>query len=168
MHLRVVSPATTRRLSFAVFIVLVLGVRWVVPFAQGGTPQANAQPGGQTDGTMLLPNGWRVSPAGRALALSTLPLNLIISPDGKYAVVTNNGLNKPSFTVVDIANWTVKSTFPLDHAWLGLVWHPDGTRIYSAGGAQNNVQEFTVADGVLTRARTIALPGQSGETFTGG
>src|SRR5262249_49723891 len=88
--------------------------------------------------------------------------------DGRYAVVTNNGLTKPSFTIVDINNWSIKGTVQLDHAWLGLAWNPEGTRLYSGGGAQNNVQEFNYADGALTRARTFALPGEVGETFAGG
>ena len=56
----------------------------------------------------------------------------------------------------------------LDNAWNGLVWHPDGTKLYSAGGAQNNVQEFNYADGAVTRARTFALPAVTGESFAGG
>ena len=80
------------------------------------------------------------------------------SPDSRYLIVTNNGLAKPSFSVIDVASWTVKNTTALDQAWLGLAWHPDGTKLYSAGAAQNNVQEFTFADGALTRARTFALP----------
>ena len=35
----------------------------------------------------------------------------------------------------------------------GLVWHPDGAKLYSAGANQNTVQEFSYADGVLTKAR---------------
>jgi DNA-binding beta-propeller fold protein YncE len=117
---------------------------------------------------MLLPNGWRIAPAGKSLALSTLPLNIVTSPDGKYAVITNNGLMKPTISIVDLGNWSVKSTMTVDNAWLGLAWSLDGTKLYSAGGAQNNVQEFSWADGALTRARTFALPAQSGETFVGG
>src|SRR5439155_7614055 len=56
-----------------------------------------------------------------------------------------------------------------DAAWYGLAFTPDGTKIYSAGAAQNNVQEFSFAsDGTLTRARTFALPAQNGDTFAGG
>ena len=170
MRLRVVSPATIRRLAvgLAACSTLAFGAMWVSSSAQSAMPQPSAQPGGQTDGSTLLPNGWRIAPAGRSLALSTLPLNLIVSPDGKYAVITNNGLMKPSLTVVDIAAWTVKNTVALDHAWIGLAWHPDGTKVYSAGGALNNVQELAYADGALTRTRTFALPAHSGETFAGG
>src|SRR5207247_1342342 len=80
----------------------------------------------------------------------------------------NNGLMKPSLSVIEIATWTVKSTLVIDQAWLGLVWHPDGTKLYSAGANQNTVQEFAYADGVLTKARLFNLPGASGDTFAGG
>ena len=129
---------------------------------------ASAAPGAMGDGSMLLPNGWRLAPAGKHLALSTLPLNVAVAPDGRHAVVTNNGLAKPSLTVVDLNAWSVKSTALLDHAWLGLVFHPDGTKLYASGAGQNSVQEFTYADGVVSQARTFALPAHNGDTMVGG
>src|SRR5262249_34942126 len=131
-------------------------------------PPATGVPGALTDGSTLLSNGWRLAPAGRHLVVGTLPLNLVISPDGRYAVVTNDGVNRPSFTVIDVASWTVKSTTPIDAAWLGLVFSPDGTRLYSSGAAQTDGQEYTFAEGVITRARTFALPAVAGESFAGG
>ncbi|HZR22587.1 MAG TPA: alkaline phosphatase family protein [Vicinamibacterales bacterium] len=136
--------------------------------AQSATSLATAMPGAQTDGSTLLPNGWRLAPAGKHLTLGTFPLNLALSPDGRYAIVTNNGLSRPSLSVIDVAGWTVKSTLPIDAAWLGLVWSPDGTKVYSSGANQNNVQEFSFADGTLTRGRTFALPGVTGDSFAGG
>ena len=135
--------------------------------AQSAVPPAGL-PGSLTDGTTLLPNGWRIQPAGKHLQAGNMPLNLTQTPDGKYLVVTSNGLARPMFMIVDIANWTVKSTLPLDHAWYGLAWHPDGTRLYSGGAGQNNVQEFNYANGVITRARTFALPAVTGQSFAGG
>src|SRR5260370_9646563 len=41
-------------------------------------------------------------------------------------------------------------------------------RFFSAGAAQNNVQEFAYADGLLTRTRTFSLPPTKGESFAGG
>ena len=127
-----------------------------------------AVPGALTDGSTLLPNGWRLSPAGKHLKVGDLPLNVLQTPDSRYLIVTSNGLAKPSFAVIDVASWTVKNTMTLDQAWLGLAWSPDGTKLYSAGAAQNNVQEFNYANGVITRARTFALPAVSGESFVGG
>src|SRR5262252_1642554 len=111
------------------------------PHAQAATPPA-ALPGNMSDGTTMLPNGWRIQPAGKHVRVGDMPLNLVQTPDSKYLVVTSNGLARPSFSIIDVANWSVKSTMPLDNAWYGLVWHPDGARLYSAGAGQNNVQEF--------------------------
>src|SRR5579864_5310641 len=164
----VVSQRTIRGLTLgcaSCFFGVAFCVIRVVPRAQGQVSQAVSFPGAQADGTILLPNGWSISPAGKSLNLGTLPLNLITSPDGKYAIVTNNGISKPSLTVVDLTTSKVKGTTSIDNAWLGLAWHPDGTRLYSSGANQNNVQEFTYADGTLTSARTFALPAQKGDTF---
>jgi DNA-binding beta-propeller fold protein YncE len=136
--------------------------------AQSAAPISTASPGAQSDGTMLLHNGWRVAPAGKHVSVGPMPLNLVQSLDGRYIVVSNNGIAKPSLHVIDVGTWSVKSVAALDNAWLGLALSPDGSRIYVSGASQNVVQEFTFADGVLTRARTFALPAKPGETFVGG
>jgi YVTN family beta-propeller protein len=131
-------------------------------------PPVPPSPGAMSDGTILLPNGWRLSPAGRHLPVGTLPLNVVQTPDSKYLIVTNNGLATPSLTIVDIASWTVKTSLSMDNAWYGLVWNSSGTRLYSAGADQNSVQELSYADGALTPSRTIALPAAAGSSFAGG
>jgi hypothetical protein len=40
--------------------------------------------------------------------LGDLPLNIVQSPDSKYVVVASQGLTRPTFTVLDVASWTVK------------------------------------------------------------
>jgi YVTN family beta-propeller protein len=172
----VVAPVLTkprhgrRRTILTAAIISLMGVSsTLMPRAQSSPPAQSAAPGLAGDGSTLLPNGWRVAPAGKHLPVGTLPLNILQSPDSRYLIVTNNGLAKPSFSVIDVANWTVKSTVAIDNAWLGLVWHPDGTRLYSSGAAVNTVQEFTYADGVPARARTFTLPAVSnGDSFVGG
>jgi YVTN family beta-propeller protein len=165
----VVSPATTRRLvlgSTALLFIVVASAIYMR--AQTSAAPATGVPGLQSDGSILLANGWRIAPAGRTLKVGTLPLNVVISPDGRYAIATNDGIMRPTFSVIDIASWTIKSTTAVDAAWLGLVFSPDGTKLYSAGAAQNNVQEYAFADGAITRARTFALPAVSGDSFAGG
>ena len=149
--------------------LLLTGMSWATlhTLAQSALPAA-ALPGSLTDGTTLLPNGWRIQPAGKHVRVGDMPLNLTQTPDSKYLVVSSNGLARPSFHIVDIATWKVTSTVALDHAWYGLAWHPDGTRLYSSGAGQNNVQEFNYANGAITRARTFALPAVTGQSFAGG
>src|ERR1051326_342886 len=165
----VVSPATIRRRlpGLAALALALLGSAMFVR-AQSGSSAAAVLPGALRDGTTLLPNGWRLAPAGRHLKVGTLPLNIVTSPDGKYAVITNNGVNRPTLSVIDIAAWAVKSTTPLDAAWLGLVFSPDGAKLYSSGAGLNNVQEFSFVDGVIARTRAFALPAAPAETFVSG
>jgi len=135
--------------------------------AQHG-PAVAPSPGVQLDGSTLLPSGWTLSPAGRHLVVGDLPLNAVQSLDSRYLIVANNGLAKPSLSVIDVATWTVKDTTTVAGAWFGLAWNPGGTRLYVSGASENNVQEFAYADGALAPVRTLQLPAGSDETFAGG
>jgi DNA-binding beta-propeller fold protein YncE len=165
----VVSFTTIRALSVGCLVMALGGIcTAVLTVAQSSSVQATAVPGKLDDGSTLLPNGWRVAPAGKHIGVGTLPLNIVVSLDARYAIVATSGLMKPALAVIDIATWTVKSTYALDNGWYGLALSPDGTKLYVGGGGQNNVQELAYADGVLTKGRTLALPGQTGDTFAGG
>ena len=132
--------------------------------AQPTPPRVLPGPAGDVT---LLPNGWRISPAGRHVQVSDLPLNMILSPDAKYLVVTNNGYSKPTFSIVDTATLAVTATVPVEEAWLGLAWHPDGKRFYSS--AENAVREFMFDNGAVTASRTFPLgPSPVKSAFTGG
>lgn len=106
---------------------------------------------------MQLPNGWRIAPTGRHAAIGDLPLNMVWSPDGRYLIVTNNGWSKPTLTVFDTANFFIRSTVPIDHAWLGLAWHPDGKRLFSSGAGQNVVNTLTWNGEALKLAEPLVI-----------
>jgi YVTN family beta-propeller protein len=115
------------------------------------------RPGPLGWGVTQLPNGWRIAPAGRHSQIGDLPLNMVWSPDGRYLIVTNNGWSKPTLTVFDTANFYVKTTVPVDHAWLGLAWHPDGKRLFASGAAQNVINEFSWNGETLARSGQIRI-----------
>jgi YVTN family beta-propeller protein len=116
-----------------------------------------ARPGPLGWGVTLLPNGWKIAPAGRHIQVGDLPLAMIESPDGRWLLVANNGYALPTISVVDIRHQNVRATLQLDHAWLGLAWHPDGHRVYASGAGNNTVHELRWADGVLTRGPDLVL-----------
>ena len=58
---------------------------------------------GPIEGGFLLPNGWRVTPAGQQVLLTDLPLNILTSADGKYAFVATSGYNAHELTAVELA-----------------------------------------------------------------
>ncbi len=138
-------------LTFATAVAAIVG-----SYAQPGAVPA-PRPGRQRGGETLLPNGWRIDPAGRHIQVGDLPLNMVASPDGRFLVITNNGWTQPTLTVFDTQTEQVVGRTVVDHAWLGLAWHPDGTRLFSAGAAENTIHEFTWAEGKLKDAGTIAL-----------
>jgi len=122
-----------------------------------GDHETIARPGPIGMGVTLLPNGWKIAPAGRHLVVGDLPLAMAESPDGRWLLVSNNGYALPSISIVDIQHQNVRGTLQFDHAWVGLAWHPDGTRVYVSGAANNTVHELTWANGVLTRGTDLVL-----------
>ena len=47
---------------------------------------------------VTLPNGWKLSPHGTSISLGDLPLNVAVSPNQKYLLVTNNGQSVQSYS----------------------------------------------------------------------
>jgi YVTN family beta-propeller protein len=125
----------------AIALPLIVGTTGLSIVARRGAAPPR-RPGPVGDGVTQLPNGWRIAPTGRHAQIGDLPLNMTWSPDGRYLFITNNGWSKPGITVFDTSTFAIKATVPLDHAWLGLAWHPDGKRLYSSGAAQNVVNEL--------------------------
>jgi YVTN family beta-propeller protein len=108
-------------------------------------------------GGFLLNSGWRLRPAGKQVALGTLPMATALSRDGKYLLVLNGGYQPPSISVLDTAAAAETSRVPVADGWLGLTFSPKGDRVYVGGGSQAAVFEFTFADGKLAPARTFPV-----------
>lgn len=144
-----------RTIPFILTTLLSVATAGLVAVAQRGAPPPR-RPGG-SGGVMQLPNGWRIAPAGRHAPIGDLPLNMVWSPDGRYLVVTNNGWSKPTLTIFDTDHFYIRSTVALDHAWLGLAWHPDGARLFSSGAAQNVVNTLTWNGEGLTLADPLVI-----------
>jgi len=138
----------------AVFAVIVLWT--LVPLAQRGA-QPPRRPGRQVDGSTLLPNGWRIAPAGRHVQVGDLPMNMVPSPDGRFIVISSSGWEKPALVVFDTRTLQLVSRTPMDHTWLGLAWHPDGTRLFASGSSDNTIHEFAWKGGTLTPKSVITL-----------
>ena len=88
-----------------------------------------------TDGKMILPNGWRVTPAGRHIKLpGDLPMKMIVTSDGKLLVNTA-GWHDHDVNVIDIKTEKLEQTFDIGKNWDGMSLDPaSGTVFISAGG----------------------------------
>src|SRR6476661_602603 len=109
------------------------------------------------NGGFLLNSGWRLSPAGKQVALETFPMASALSRDGRYLLVLNGGYNPPSISVLDSAAARELSRVPVADGWLGIAFSPKGDRVYVGGGSRASVFEFTFAQGALQPARTFVV-----------
>jgi YVTN family beta-propeller protein len=139
----------------ALQVVLLLGM--AISLSSHGDRASIVRPGALGGGVTLLPNGWKIAPAGRHIQVGDLPLAMLESPDGRWLLVSNNGYAQPTISVVDIQHQNVRATLTLDHAWLGLAWHPDGKHIYVSGAGNNTVHELTWNDGMLAKGEDLVL-----------
>lgn len=83
---------------------------------------------------VLLPNGWKLSPAGRSLPLGDLPLNMAVSRSRKWIAVTNNGQSVQSIQLVDPVKEKVLDVAVLPKSWYGLAFSPDENSCMPAEG----------------------------------
>lgn len=81
-----------------------------------------------------LPNGWRITPAGKAIATEDLILNLTASRDGKIVIAQHGGFNPHGLLVIDAAKEEPVQRIGLKSAWLGLAWSNDGRKLFVSGG----------------------------------
>jgi DNA-binding beta-propeller fold protein YncE len=114
--------------------------------------------GRQADGTVLLPNGWKIAPVGDQVPLDTLPMSSAISPDGRFVLVLNGGYKPPSISVIDAAIKKELSRVKIADGWLGLTFSKDGKFVYVGGGSQYKVFEFSFSpNGELKPSREFEI-----------
>lgn len=70
----------------------------------------------------VLPNDWHINPAGTQVTLDNLPTNGVISPDGRYLAVTNNGCTTKTeeVSIVDLKTGTKVSDAQVKSSFIGL------------------------------------------------
>ncbi len=134
-------------------------------------PAAAQQTAGiRPDGAAILPNGWPITPAGKQIPLSTLPMALELSGDHRFAFALNAGYLRPSVSVVDLETQAIVDTVNLADAWLGLTLNRAGTKLYVGGGARASVFEAEFRGGELKLARefsAVAREARTADDFIG-
>lgn len=155
MSTRLAASHWKSRFGLAAGLLIIVIGFGLAPLAQSPAPPR--RPGRLAAGATLLPNGWTIAPVGFHTHIGDLPLAQALSPDGRFLIVSNNGWSKPTLAIYDLKQQYLVSRVPLDHAWLGLAWHPDGTRLFTSGAAQNTVHEFAWTDGRLKKTGDIVI-----------
>ena len=152
------------------------------------------KPGPDAKGaSIVLPNGWRITPAGRHITLpGDMVMKIIASPDGKTVLASTAGWHDHSVSTIDLQSEKISATINVGKIWTGMALNPDTGAIFvSAGGPPT--QQFLdsmkarglaseVVDGLrlpvlrlqrnedkLTMQRSLEITGlQDKERFIGG
>jgi YVTN family beta-propeller protein len=125
--------------TLAALLVSALTTRLSLQAQAPATPRVIGQPTQQPphsiEGGFDLPNGWRITPAGKSIAtLGDLVLNMVPSPDGRIIVASHSGYTPHGIDVIDVATERVTQHIELKTTWLGMTWSPDGRTLYVSGG----------------------------------
>jgi YVTN family beta-propeller protein len=112
-----------------------------------------------------LPNGWKITPAGRAVVTEDMVLKVVAAPDGRAVIALHSGFNPHGLLVIDAKTQEAVQKIRLKSAWLGMAWSPDGKTLYVSGGNANGkvdpqrapIYEFSYADGRLSEQPVARL-----------
>ncbi len=140
-----------------VCLSLLLPVQFDSAIAQSKAATSPRQVPGKTATGTLLPNGWTLTPEGAQIPVSDLPLNMVLSDDGRYLLVTTNGAGDQTINVIDLLRGRSAQTVSVKKSWLGLAFAPDGKRFFVSGGDDNEVMIFDFAGGRAAQAGKIIL-----------
>lgn len=141
--------------------------------AQAANPNLLTRPAGPSaDGqTGITPNNWQLTPAGEKIRVGHVPLGMIISPDGKDLLISNNGYGQHSLMRVDRENLVIRDSIPYDSPnglFIGLAATKNGKRIYASGGHTNMVRVYEVtASGLAETGQIQVDPPRKGGFITG-
>lgn len=94
------------------------------------------------DGRIVVPTNQVLSPAGRQVIVGGRPTDVVLAPNGRWLAV----LNVSEVMMVDVETGKVVSRAPGKGSFKGIVFTPDGNRVYaSSTKGQINVYDVTDA-----------------------
>jgi len=133
-------------------IILFLSTAGFTTQAQNG--KVKNQP---TSSTVMLPNGWSLTPAGRSLEAGDLPLNIAVAHSKKLIAVTNNGQSTHTIQLIDIHQERVLHTTEIPKAFYGLKFSKDEKHLYASGGNDNWILKYGIEQEKLILKDSIPL-----------
>jgi YVTN family beta-propeller protein len=115
-------------------------------------------PGMNRAGSVLLPNGWSLRPAGRQSRLGDFPVLIAPHPAEPVLAVLHAGYGEHEVITVRADDGKVIGRVALAETLSGLAWTADGSRLFVGGGWDDVVYAFKHAGGLLSDRVSIAYP----------
>jgi YVTN family beta-propeller protein len=110
-----------------------------------------ARVAGPTADGFLLPNGWTLTPAGKHVVLTDMPMNVIPLNGGRSALVGTSGYNKHELAVVDLVDGVVTAQVVVRQSWFGLTTDAAQKTVWWSGGGGNLIHTFDLSATAVTR-----------------
>ncbi|MFZ9877177.1 MAG: beta-propeller fold lactonase family protein [Chitinophagaceae bacterium] len=111
----------------------------------------------QTTEAVVLPNGWKLTPAGKSIPLGDLPLNMVSNHAGTILAVTNNGQSTQTIQLINVKTQTTVDEVVIPKSWYGLAFTKDDKSLYVSGGHDNRILKYDVVNDKLKLTDTISL-----------
>ena len=112
---------------------------------------------GKHKGYTLLPNGWKLTPAGTQIPIGELPLNMVVTKDEHYAITSNSGMGVNSLSVIDLTTKKEVQRLIVHNTWLGIAFGKNDKTLYVSGGNDNKILVYNFQDGHLNPAGNIKV-----------
>ena len=115
-------------------------------------------PGLTRAGTVLLPNGWSLKPAGKQAKLGDFPVSVAENPAEPVLAVLHAGYGEHEVMTLDAATGRTIGRVALKESFQGLAWSADGKRLFVGGGFDDVIYRFDHAAGLLSNRLEIKYP----------
>lgn len=115
-------------------------------------------PGITRAGTILLPNGWSLKPAGQQTVLGDLPVQIAENPVEPVLAILHAGYGEHEVITVDSKTRKVIGRVALRESFGGLVWSKDGKQLFVGGGWDDVIYRFDHAGGLLSNKSKLEYP----------
>jgi YVTN family beta-propeller protein len=115
-------------------------------------------PGMTRTGTIVLPNGWSLKPAGRQFRLGDLPVQIAVHPTEPVLAILHAGYGEHEVVTVHEATGKIIGRVSLPASFSGLTWSADGKRLFAGGGFDDQIYRFECADGLLSKKAVFSYP----------
>jgi DNA-binding beta-propeller fold protein YncE len=123
-----------------------------------GASQQVVWPGMTRAGTVVLPNGWSLKPAGRQSRLGDLPVQIAVHPSEPILAILHAGYGEHEVVTVHQTTGKIIGRVSLPASFSGLLWSTDGKRLFAGGGFDNKIYRFDCALGLLSKKFVFTYP----------
>ena len=137
-------------------------------FGDSETGSSGVRPGERPGQRILLPTQWYLDPVGDQRPLGDFPMNMRLSPDGRYLAVLHCGAGQHELMVFDTTETRLTSRIVMPNCYYGLAFSHDGSKVYISGGETEVVYRYTFADGYLHTPETVRIAREDARKVPGG